>query len=61
MSRAAEYLGVSTMTVRRMVARGELVAYRIGESSKGKLIRVDLNQIDTDLLRPIPTTPGIGA
>ena len=48
---AAERLGVSPRTVRRMISRGELPAYRVGK----RLIRIDLLELD-DLLRPIPAT-----
>lgn len=51
----AEYLGVTTRTIRRRIADGSLTAYRMGP----RLIRVDLNELD-NLLRPIPTA-GCGA
>lgn len=41
-SDAAEYLGCSTDTIRRMIARGELKAYRYGP----RLIRIDPRDID---------------
>lgn len=44
-------LGVSVITIRRMVKRGDLTAYRVGP----KLIRVDLNEVETKLARIIPT------
>ena len=47
---AAEYLGVSTKTIRRFIASGDLTGYRAGK----KIIRVDLNEVDA-MLRPIPT------
>ena len=50
---AAEYVDVSTKTVRRMIARGDLTGYRVGP----RLIRVDLNELDA-MLRPIPTAGG---
>lgn len=50
---AADYLGVSTKTIRRQIARGELTGYRAGP----RLIRVDLNELDA-MLRPIPTAGG---
>jgi excisionase family DNA binding protein len=46
---AAAYLGVSPKTVRRSIARGQLTGYRLG-----RLVRVDLDEIDADL-QPIPT------
>lgn len=39
---AAEYLGVSTRTVRQMIADGRLRGYRNGP----RMIRLDLNEID---------------
>lgn len=39
---AAEYLGVTTRTVRQMIADGRLTGYRCGR----RLVRVDLNEID---------------
>ncbi len=50
---AADYLGVSTKTIRRYIAAGRVVGYRTGP----RLIRVDLNELDA-MLRPIPTTGG---
>jgi excisionase family DNA binding protein len=43
---AAVYLGVSNYTIRRMIARGELPAYRVG-----KLIRLRRSEIDGALPR----------
>lgn len=48
---AAEYAAVSTKTIRRRVADGTLTGYRNGP----RLLRVDLNEVDEKLLRPIPT------
>lgn len=53
---AAEYLGVSTKTIRRYIAAGRVTGYRTGP----RLIRVDLNELDA-MLRPIPTVGGGGA
>ncbi|WP_201358591.1 excisionase family DNA-binding protein [Mycobacterium paraintracellulare] len=39
---AAEYLQVTDRTIRAMVADGRLRAYRSG----GRLVRLDLNEID---------------
>ncbi|CAN3128574.1 excisionase family DNA-binding protein [Mycobacterium sp. smrl_JER01] len=44
---AAEYLGVTTRTIRAMIADGRLTGYRSGN----RLVRVDLNEID-DAMRP---------
>jgi excisionase family DNA binding protein len=38
----AVYLDVHHQTVRNMIARGELTAYRSGD----RLIRLDLNEVD---------------
>ena len=46
---AAEHLNISTRTVRRWIASGDLTGYRAGK----RIIRVDLNEVDA-LLRPIP-------
>jgi excisionase family DNA binding protein len=51
---AAEYLGVSTWTVRRRIADGTLTGYRITNSRAIRLDRAEVEQ----LLRPIPTTGG---
>ncbi len=47
---AAERVGCSTKTIRRLIAQGDLTGYRLGS----RMIRVDLNELDA-LLRPIPT------
>ena len=39
---AAEYLGVTTRTIRQMIADGRLTGYRNGP----RVIRVDLNEVD---------------
>jgi excisionase family DNA binding protein len=46
----AERLAISQRTLRRMIARGELTAYRVG----GRLIRLDRGEVDS-LVRKIPT------
>lgn len=48
---AAQYLGVSTRTIRTMIADGRLCAYRMGR----RFIRLDLDQIDAAM---IPTGGG---
>jgi excisionase family DNA binding protein len=48
---AADYLQISDRTVRRLIADGELTGYRMGRSRR--LIRVDLNEIDEQLMRPL--------
>lgn len=52
---AAEYLQISDRTVRRLITDGELTGYRVGRS--GRLIRVDLNEIDEQLMRPMSAPP----
>ena len=52
---AAEYLQISDRTVRRLIADGELNCYRMGQS--GRVIRVDLNEIDEQLMRPMSAAP----
>jgi excisionase family DNA binding protein len=52
---AAEYLQISDRTVRRLIHDGELNGYRMGQS--GRVIRVDLNEIDEQLMRPINEPP----
>ena len=47
---AAEHLDVSTRTVRRWIASGDLTGYRAGK----RIIRVNLNEVDA-MLRPIPS------
>ncbi|MAS06189.1 MAG: DNA-binding protein [Ahrensia sp.] len=42
LSEAAEYLGVTTRTVRAMIADGRLTGYKSGN----RLVRVDLNEVD---------------
>ena len=49
LAEAAEYLGVSTKTVRQLIADGRLTGYRLGP----KLIRVDIDEIDEHLMRPM--------
>lgn len=53
---AAEYLCCSVKTIRRMVSRGQLTAYRVGP----RLLRVDLAELDR-ALAPIPTCSGDAA
>jgi excisionase family DNA binding protein len=47
---AAERLGCSQRTVRRMVSRGELHAYRVGQ----RMLRLDSDELDA-LARVVPT------
>lgn len=47
---AAETASCSPKTIRRMVARGDLTAYRVGQ----RLLRIDADEL-TRVLTPIPT------
>lgn len=47
---AAETTSCSPKTIRRMVARGQLTGYRVGQ----RLLRVDADELDR-VLCPIPT------
>jgi excisionase family DNA binding protein len=49
---AAEYLGISTTFVRRLIAEGEIKDYRIGSYARHRTIRVDLDEIDEKLMQP---------
>jgi excisionase family DNA binding protein len=42
MQETAEYIGVTSRTVRQMVADGRLTAYRCGS----RLVRLDLDEVD---------------
>ena len=53
LAQASEYAGVSTKTIRRRIADGSLIGYRMGP----RLLRVDLNELD-EMLRPIPNAGG---
>jgi excisionase family DNA binding protein len=53
----AEYLQVSDRTVRRLIADGELTGYRMGRSRR--TIRVDLNEVDEQLMRPLNAPPRV--
>jgi excisionase family DNA binding protein len=50
---AAEYLNVTDRTIRALVRRGELPAYRVG----ARMIRIDARDLDA-LLKPIPAVGG---
>ena len=52
----ADHLGMSPVTVRRMIAAGDLTGYRVGK----RAIRIDLNEVDA-LLVPIPSAKSGGA
>ena len=53
LERAAAYLDTSERAIRRSIAEGRITGYRFGP----RLIRVDLDEIDTKLV-PIPTVDG---
>lgn len=48
---AAEYADVCTRTIRRYIADGRITGYRVG----ARLVKVDLAEVDSKLVRPIPT------
>jgi excisionase family DNA binding protein len=50
---AAERLAVNPRTIRRMIARGDLPAYRFGPT----IVRLIPAEVD-DAVRPIPTANG---
>lgn len=52
---AAEYIGATPAFIRKLIARGDLPAYRIGK----RAIRIDIRDVDA-LLKPIPTVGTIG-
>ena len=47
---AADRYDVNPRTVRRWIADGLITGYRVG----GKLVKVDLDEIDRTIVRPIP-------
>jgi excisionase family DNA binding protein len=49
----AQYLHCTTRTVRRLIATGDLPAYRLGD----RMIRLDMRDVD-GLLRRVPTAGG---
>ena len=51
----AEYLQFSHHTVRRLIADGELTGYGMGHSHR--TIRVNLNEIDEQLMCPMNAPP----
>jgi excisionase family DNA binding protein len=51
LANAAEYAGVSTRTLRRWIATGLVTGYRRGP----KLVMVDLDEIDQQATKVIPT------
>src|SRR4051812_3741216 len=48
---AAEYLGVSPLTVRRRIADGTIPGHRLGR----RVLRVDLNEVDA-AMEPVPAS-----
>jgi excisionase family DNA binding protein len=50
LAEAAESYGMSVKTLRRYITEGRITGYRAGP----KLIKVDLDELDAVLIRPIP-------
>ena len=50
---AAEHLDVNPRTVRRRIADGTITGFRVG-----RLVKVDLNEVEAKMLRPIPALGG---
>jgi len=50
---AAEYLGISTTFVRKLIVEGEIKGYRIGSYARHRTLRVDLDEIDDKLMQPV--------
>ncbi|OBJ51010.1 excisionase family DNA-binding protein [Mycobacterium asiaticum] len=48
LEQAGEYLGVTSRTIRTMIADGRLTGYRNG----ARIVRVDLNEIDDVVMQP---------
>lgn len=48
---AGDQYGLHPRTIRRRIADGTLTGYRVGS----RAIRVDLDEVEAALLRPIPT------
>lgn len=51
---SAERWDVNPRTIRRMIARGDITAYRVGSK---RLLRVDPTEVDA-AMTPIPTVDG---
>ncbi|ACV79821.1 hypothetical protein Namu_3496 [Nakamurella multipartita DSM 44233] len=54
---AAEFAAVNPRTIRRRISDGTITAYRVGP----RILRVDLNEVENKLLRPIATGGGHAA
>ena len=57
LSRAAERTGLSTKTLRRRIANGQLAAYRSGP----RVLRVDAADVDALMVRVPTMRPGLTA
>jgi hypothetical protein len=57
LEKAADHYSISVRTLRRYGAAGKVTLYRMGP----RMLRVDLNELDQLLLRPIPTVGGARA
>ena len=55
LERAADFLGVSTRTLRRYVAKGKLRILKTGaRGGLARVLRADLQRLLEDMLRPCP-------
>lgn len=52
---AAERYGIHPRTIRRRIADGTLTGYRVASN---KTLRVDLDECDAVLVRPVPAVGG---
>jgi len=48
---AARYMHVTERTIRRWISQGMITGYLLGS----KTLRVDLNEVDEALCKPVPT------
>ena len=50
MAKATAYADCSDKTIRRLISQGKITGYKLG-----RVLRIDLNELD-EALKPIPTT-----
>ena len=56
-SAAAENYDVNPRTVRRWISDGLITGYRVGTT----LVKVDLDEIESNVVKPIPAANGRGS